>query len=103
MYPGKLEINTKVCNRADCSPPPRQDLNQLNVSGLTLTETLHVPNSRIPDHAHDAASICLTLTGQGVEIVDGVRLVTQPGCVLMRGAGIKHSNQYGAVPLRGLM
>ena len=103
MYPGKLEINAKVCNRPDCNPPPRQDLNQLKVSGLTLTETLHVPNSRIPDHAHDAASICLTLTGQGVEVVDGVRLVTQPGCVLMRGAGIKHSNQYGAVPLRGLM
>jgi len=103
MYPGKLEINTKDCNRPGCKPPLRQDLNQLKVSGFTLIETLHAPGSRIPDHVHDAASVCLTLSGKGLEIINGVRVVEQPGGVLLRAAGIKHSNQYGAVPLRGLM
>ena len=103
MYPGKLEINTKDCNRSGCKPPLRQDLNQLKVSGFTLIETLHAPGSRIPDHVHDAASVCLTLSGKGLEIINGVRVVEQPGGVLLRAAGIKHSNQYGAVPLRGLM
>src|SRR6185369_3623208 len=100
---GKLEINTKDCNRPGCTPPLRQHLNQLKVSGFTLIETLHAPGSRIPDHVHHAASVCLTLSGKGLEIVEGVRVVEQPGGVLMRAAGIKHSNQYGAVPLRGLM
>ena len=57
----------------------------------------------MPAHVHDAASICVTLTGQGVEIIDGVRLVTEPGCVIMRGPNMLHANQYGPVPHRGFM
>lgn len=95
MHPGKLEISTKECSRAE--------LNSIKLSALTLRETLHSPYSRILPHAHDAASICLTLTGQGVEFIDGTRVVAQPGCVIMRAPNLKHSNQYGAVPHRGFM
>jgi AraC family transcriptional regulator len=45
----------------------------------------------------------LILTGQGVEIIDGRRVAMQPGCVIMRAPQIIHSDEYGAVPLRGLM
>jgi AraC family transcriptional regulator len=95
MHPGKLEISTKECGRAE--------LSTLKLSALTLRETLHAPFSRILPHAHDAASICLTLTGQGVEFIDGTRVVAQPGCVIMRAPKLQHSNQYGAVAHRGFM
>jgi AraC family transcriptional regulator len=97
----KVEASTKECNPAERKG--REELNKLKLSGLTLTETLHAPSSRIPAHAHDAASICLTLTGQGVEIIDGARVVTGPGCVLMRGPSMMHADQYGAIPHRGFM
>ena len=95
MQPRKVEISTRECNRAE--------LNRLKLSGLTLTETLHAPGSSIPPHVHDAASICFTLAGQGVETIDGRRVAMQLGGVIMRAPKIIHSDQYGAVPLRGLM
>lgn len=95
MHPGKLEISAKECSRAE--------LNALRLSTLTLRETLHAPYSKILPHAHEAASICLTLTGQGLEFIDGARVVAQPGCVIMRAPKLKHSNQYGAVPHRSFM
>lgn len=84
MHPGKVETSTKEC------------------AALTLRETLHAPGFKIPAHAHDRASLCLTLTGQGLEIIDGTRLLIEPGGVLMRAPKIMHSNQY-AVPHRGFM
>ncbi|HKG61424.1 MAG TPA: hypothetical protein VKB05_16810 [Pyrinomonadaceae bacterium] len=32
----------------------------------------------------------------GIELIDGVRVVTEPGCVIMRGPGMMHADQYGA-------
>jgi len=101
MHLQKVEANSKEYNPADCND--RQELNKLTLSGLTLTETLHAPSSSMPAHVHDTASICLTLTGQGTEIFDGIRVVTRPGCVLMRGPNIMHADQYGAVAHRGFM
>jgi len=60
MHLQKVEAYSKECKPAD----GRQELNQLKLSGLTLTETLHAPSSSMPLHVHEAASICLTLTGQ---------------------------------------
>lgn len=94
MQPRKVEITTRECNRVE--------LNTLKMSGLTLTEAQFAPGSRTPPHTHDTASICLTLTGQGVEIVHGRRILMQPGNVIMRAPQIIHSDEYGAVPLRGL-
>jgi len=99
MHLQKVETYSKECNLAE----GRQELNKLKLSGLTLTETLHAPSSSIPPHVHEAASICLTLTGQGIEIIDGVRVVTEPGCVIMRAPGMMHADQYGAVGKRGFM
>ena len=101
MHIQKAEIYPKECNPVDHNG--RQELNKLKLSGLTLTETLHAPSSNMPLHVHEAASICLTLTGQGIEIIDGVRVVTEPGCVIMRGPGMMHADQYGAIAHRGFM
>ena len=90
MYPGKLETR-------------RQELSKLTLCALTLTETVHAPYSKIPDHAHNTASMCLTLAGPALEIINGTRILTQPGGVLVRPARVIHSNQYGAVPHRGFM
>lgn len=101
MHLQNLEASTKECNFADLNG--RQELSQFKLSGITLTETLHAPSSIMPPHVHDAATICVTLTGHGTESIDGLRVVTGPGCVLMRGPNIMHTNQYGAVPHRGFM
>lgn len=103
MHPGKLESYTKQCNCASTPNSGRQELNKLKLPALTLTETLHAAGSRIPPHAHDAASICVALAGQAVEIIDGVRLVTQPGCVIIRAPKIIHSDEYGAASHRAFM
>ena len=98
-----METYTNECSRGSLSSPLPKELNRINLSALTLIETLHSPHSRIPAHAHDAPSICLTLSGQGVEIIDGVRIITQPGAVITRGPKIMHSDEYGAVPNRSFM
>jgi len=95
MHPRKLEISTKECSRTV--------LNTLKLSDLTLRETLHPAYSRLSSHAHDSASICLALTGQGIEHINGARIVAEAGCVITRAPKLKHSNQYGAVPHRGFM
>jgi len=95
MHPENLESCTKDRRRAE--------FNQRRLSALTLTETLHAPGSRIPPHVHNTPSICLTLAGQAVEIVDGVRIVTRPGGVIMRGSSVTHSNEFGAAPHRSFM
>jgi AraC family transcriptional regulator len=97
----KAETYPKECNPVDHNG--RQELNKLKLSGLTLTETLHAPSSKMPAHVHDSASICLTLTGQGLEIINGAQVVTQPGCVLMRAPNMIHSDQYGPAAHRGFM
>ena len=101
MHLQKPEGSTKDCNFVDLNG--RQELNKLKLSGLTLTETLHAPSSIMPAHVHDAATICVTLTGHGTERIDGVSVVTGPGCVLMRGPNMLHANQYGVVAHRGFM
>jgi AraC family transcriptional regulator len=85
------------------SNPARQDLNTVKLPSLTLTESLHVPNLTIPPHIHRSASICLTLTGEAVEIFNNRRVVVHPGCAIMRAPEVRHSNQYGAFPHRGFM
>ena len=95
MHPGKLETSTRECSRSE--------LNRIELSALTLIETLHAPYSSIPLHAHEAASICLTLSGQGLEILEGHRVITHPGALILRGPRLKHSDRYGDVPHRSFM
>ena len=118
MYRGKVENHTKERNHSGCDGRAvkvdpvtrapafscmRQEVSRIELSQLTLTETLHAPGSIIPDHTHAKASICLTLTGQGLEIIEGMRVMAQPGRVIMRAANVTHSDQFGPVPYRGFM
>ncbi|HKV32762.1 MAG TPA: AraC family transcriptional regulator [Pyrinomonadaceae bacterium] len=96
MHPVKLETPS-------VQKPVHQELNRIKLSGLTLTEKLHTPNYKTPPHIHDAASLCLTLAGKGLEISAGNRIVEQPGCVIVRAPRLVHENQIGSVAHRGLM
>lgn len=95
MHPEKLEISTKDHGRTV--------LNTLKVSDLTLRETLHAPNSTLPSHAHEAASLCLTLTGQHLELINGARIVAEAGCVITRAPKLQHSDHFGAAQHRSFM
>ena len=101
MHLQKLEVSTKECNLVASNG--RRELDQLKLSGFTLTEVQHAPLSKVPPHVHNTASICLTLAGRGLEIIDGARVVTEPGCVIMRGANMIHADHNGAVLHRGFM
>jgi AraC family transcriptional regulator len=129
MYLEKPETHAEECNRANgngrvrpvetlenltrtLAPMPvykqlktalRQELNRLKLSALTLTETLQSPHSKTAAHVHDKPSICVTLSGQGLEIIDGARIITQPGGVIVRPPRKIHSDEYGAVPTRSIM
>ncbi|HEU0252517.1 MAG TPA: AraC family ligand binding domain-containing protein [Pyrinomonadaceae bacterium] len=96
-----MESYTKECNPP--SPTVRRELSRTKLSDLTLIETLHTPYSSIPPHAHESASICLTLTGSGLEIIGGTRIVTQPGGLIIRAPGVIHADQYDAVAHRSFM
>ena len=96
MHPVKLDTPS-------ASQPVRQELSKIKLSALTLIETLHVANHRVPPHVHETASICLTLAGRGFEISNGTRIVAQPGCVIFRPPQLVHSNQFGASAHRGFM
>ena len=96
-----MESYTKECNPP--SSPIRRELSRTKLSDLTLIETLHTPYSSIPPHAHESASICLTLTGSGLEIIGGTRIVTQPGGLIIRAPGVIHADQYDAVAHRSFM
>jgi len=113
-----MEISTKQCNRADGNSrvpvvksvtrtaeeaSGRKELSKLKLSALTLTEALQSPHSTTPAHIHDQASICVTLSGQCFEMIDGVRVITEAGGVIMRAPGKIHSDEYGDVPHRSLM
>lgn len=96
MHPEKRETPS-------APQPVRQELNRLKLSGLTLVETQHAPGYTTPPHVHAAASLCLTLAGQGSEISNGTRITTQPGCVIVRAPELVHSNQFGGAVYRGFM
>jgi AraC family transcriptional regulator len=92
--------------RPEPLPPPhpvREDLSQVKLASLTLTETLHEPHLTIPPHVHRTASVCLSLTGEAYEIMNGSRVLVNPGCAIIRGPEVKHANQYSALPHRGFM
>jgi AraC family transcriptional regulator len=45
----------------------------------------------------------LSLAGEAYEIMNGSRVLVNPGCAIIRGPEVKHANQYGALPHRGFM
>jgi len=95
--------NAVDLNRPTGQDPFRTLLNRIEMPGLTLTETLHTPCTVIPLHGHVAASICLTLAGQGIELNGCVKERTRPGSLILRAPGLVHSDQYGVTGHRGFM
>ena len=83
--------------------PFRSLANRIEMSGLTLTERSQMPCTVIPRHGHAAASICLALAGQGIEVNGGVRKTIRPGGLILRAPGLVHSNEYGITGYRGFM
>ena len=71
--------------------------------GFTITETQYAPCTTLPTHFHAKPSFCFMLKGEAMEIVGSDRVVAQPGVMLLRPAGLRHSNHYGPLGLRGFM
>jgi AraC family transcriptional regulator len=73
------------------------------VGELTVTETRHGAGLRIATHEHDVANLYVTLSGRLRETVERVQLAGEPGTVLVKPSGARHSNEYGGEEVVGIV
>jgi|SRR6185436_13308965 len=73
------------------------------VGDLTITETRHCAGLRIAAHEHDVANLCVTLSGRLRETVERTPMLGEPGTVLVKPGGARHSNEYGHEEVVGLI
>lgn len=100
---GDCEGSTAVKAIAANEPVPvtlGQRLNKLELADFTFTEAAYQPCTVLPPHIHAAASFCLTLSGQGVEINGKTVEITRPGTVIVRPPGQIHSDRFGPLGAR---
>lgn len=57
------------------------------LDGLVLVETRHPAGSRVAQHAHDAPTLCVPLSGGFEEVVGRARLAVAAPAVVARAAG----------------
>lgn len=67
-----------------------------------FTETWHAPSLRLEPHEHERACIHFVLAGHYVETIAGRELLSGPGTVLYKPAGVRHSNRFPACGARTL-
>jgi AraC family transcriptional regulator len=70
---------------------------------LVLTETYRPPGLVLAPHFHEHANIALTVEGAFIETVGTKPYDVNPGSVIFRPAGEKHSNRYGKTAARCLI
>jgi AraC family transcriptional regulator len=64
------------------------------VGELTVTTTQHGAGQHIAPHAHDVANLCVTVSGRLRETVERTVLDGEPGALMIKPAGARHSNEY---------
>jgi AraC family transcriptional regulator len=68
-----------------------------------VLESVHEPGLMLTRHIHERATITVVLAGDFAEVFpDGLRLC-QPATVLVKPAGVPHSNRYGSHGARCLI
>ena len=70
------------------------------LDGLVLVETRHPACSRVAQHAHDAPTLCVPLSGGFEEVVGRARLAVAAPAVVARAAGEPHADRFGARDVR---
>ena len=90
-----------VANRTPITLGQRQ--HSACVADLIVTQTRHDAGQRIRPHEHDVANLNVTLSGRLHETVGRVRFDGEPGMMLVKPGGARHSNEYGEQDVIGLI
>ncbi len=80
-----------------------QPRHSLRVSDLTLTETSHGAGCRLRPHEHEVANVYITLAGRHRETIERASFDGEPGTVLVKPGGARHSNEYGDHDVVGIV
>jgi len=75
----------------------------LRVADLTLTETRHGAGCRLRPHEHEVASLYVPLAGRLRETIERSSFDGEPGTVLVKPGGARHSNEYGDQDVVGIV
>ncbi len=68
------------------------------VGSLTLCRTAYAPRQQIPEHAHGAAYLCLSVSGSFRERSRRGEQVVVPGSVVFHRPGETHADRFGDEP-----
>jgi AraC family transcriptional regulator len=69
---------------------------RLDVAGVTFTETIYGPGTRLPHHTHESAYLCLVVEGEFDESLGARHRACAAGHLLVRPAGETHAQSFGA-------
>jgi AraC family transcriptional regulator len=75
---------------------------RLNVKGFILGDYSYAPRTHIPTHTHANANLACVLSGGFTENVNGTDLELKPGHVIIKPAGVPHSDKFGDREVRVL-
>lgn len=76
---------------------------RVELAGFVLSETIHQPAQRLPQHSHECASIIYTLKGSFSETIRERVHECGTYSLFLRPAGEIHTNQYGKVGAKCLI
>ena len=75
----------------------------LEIGGLVVTETVHLPYSKIEFHAHSRTGFNLVLAGRYGERIESVFQDHPPATLIVKAAGQPHANRFDAEGARCLL
>jgi AraC family transcriptional regulator len=75
----------------------------LRAADLTITETRHSAGFRLRPHEHEVANVYIPLQGRLRETIERSSFDGQPGTVLVKPGGARHSNEYGDHDVVGIV
>jgi len=75
---------------------------RLNFKGFILGDYSYAPGTSIPTHTHANANLACVLSGGFTENVNGTYLDLKPGHVVVKPAGVPHSDHFGDREVRVL-
>ena len=75
----------------------------VSAAGFRVTESIHAPDTRLRDHAHDRAALTLILSGGMAESFGRTECRCEPLTLLLKPAGAVHRDRYCATPTRSLI
>src|SRR5207248_1397159 len=92
---------------ADCSFAPietgRSAGRSMDVGGMTIADLRFSPGQKLPSHAHELATITVTMDGNFETLIEGRAYQNPLHAVLCKPQGSMHGNAFGRTAVRVVM